>query len=683
MSKSGFAQTDSTYWYVNGQANWWYYQIDMFSFRCSNGLDYTGTIDTAITQLKLYHADRRDLAVELYFKPTATPQEKWQQISDIFDSGELESVYPVITRNPIQLHVAQDWYLIDDLILVRFVDKHEDSTDIADFMHRYSLTLHNAPSPNLPYDGHYTYIFKLPFISEPDSFNVIDFGRLIYENETGFVENVSPNIVNYAKAHHDDNTSPISEDSVAGANNVNSLSCSTLNDHVSPNPNAPNPYGASELDNPGFTTAMFSGTSVTAIADADADICECWDMGYTGQRIRVAVMGDGFFISNHPDMIGATIGLTYDCSSGVCIPFNSTVIPNTPPYTQGVLHLASSIVSQPNNGTGISGVAPNTKLGIFTTSDYEGTSSTAAIVAALQEIPNDHNMDITVTDIVSKVNQIDVSAAVDNLLLLGRPNPTPNSNGYFPMAVIASAGNEGFDHPATIDNRYPAAYPGVIGVITSTPADLRKMEGDGWATVSSATNEDANYGLQYDVAAPGTAIWTNHVTNIPVGPPSYVSSPPIGQEVAPGIVAGIVAMMLEKNYYLNNLQIIAALRGGADKVSYNYIGGLSIEFAYGRVSCDQTLGMLYTTNIVGNVANKIDSYTAAGILFVTIPSELQHKTLHLQVVDMLGRTVVAQDFQSAEKEYTLPIKALSKGVYALSITQSNSLFYTHKVAIYE
>ncbi len=681
---TGLAQSDTTYWYENGLPNYWYYQPDVFAFKCLNGADYFGNLDSNVVINKIYRSDRRDSAVEIYINPLSTQQDIQQLVLGIWNSGQLKYVYPAITKNPIALYSAGQYYLVDDLIMVKFADPYIDSLTIANFMSTYNLKKFQFPE-HLPTTEKHYYTFQLP---EPSEEDFIAMARWIRELSSGIVEEVVPNIVNYTMG---DMSEPFEVDNGDDASSVNytDINCADLDDKgfiLNTNGWAQR-FGTWHITNPQFTFNTNCGLDPTSTAGADAKICDCWDMGLTGSGVRIAVIGEGIPpLTNHPDLVNLDRIALVDCSSGVCNIVNDFSTPAV--YSTDLWNLISVMAAEPYNGYGTVGVAPKAKYMIIKTGTTPGSSTSQAIKAAFQLInKNDYNIDIAVTNIATTLNHIAVANEINSLCDNGRANPAYDpifspASPNIGMSIIASTtGKANFSTTGgSTQDIYPAAYEKVIGVIGSTPNDTKKEFNDGWGAVCT-NEEDVNYGTQYDIAAPGSLVYCSNINYLNNSYTTAITDK--SRNIAPGVVAGVVAMILENNYYLDRSYIVNILRTSADKVTYNYTNGLSTEFAYGRVNC----GAAINSSPISSVSESISAQSNIYIneyqeLIMNFTGNISSNIGTLTLTDMLGRTILSQSIQILPNKIqaiSLPSN-LTKGLYIANI-YTNYQLYTQKIIL--
>lgn len=156
------------------------------------------------------------------------------------------------------------------------------------------------------------------------------------------------------------------------------------------------------------------------------------------------------------------------------------VAPGTPPTDENGhgTHVAGIITAIPNNGRGIAGLAPNTRVLPVRVLDRTGVGDSANVAKGI-------------------VWAVDHGAKVINLSL---SSTRSDSAGRAAVAyaisknvvVVAAAGNDGCGFLLGSPTTYPAAYDGVLGV--------------GAITSAGSVASYSNCGSWVDVSAPGSAI---------------------------------------------------------------------------------------------------------------------------------------------------------------------------------
>ncbi len=203
-----------TYWYVNGSKYYWYYQPDVFAFRKMNGEPWSGMLDTNYVKFIFHRGMHSDKMNVLYFKQECSEQDKQVIKETIRSSGDFETEFPVITLFPEQPYDAEAWFAIDDLLLVNFHPDSINQTTFNAFKQKYDLAQINFPDSVFP-EGIATYVFQMNSPSGQGS--TIDLARIIYTQDSGFVQNVQPNLIYAYEPASDENINLLN----SGGNGVN------------------------------------------------------------------------------------------------------------------------------------------------------------------------------------------------------------------------------------------------------------------------------------------------------------------------------------------------------------------------------------------------------------------------------------------------------------------------------
>ena len=155
-------------------------------------------------------------------------------------------------------------------------------------------------------------------------------------------------------------------------------------------------------------------------------------------------------------------------------------------------HVAGIVAATPDNGVGITGVAPSVKIMAVKAAQYSGiltsTDIAEGIYYAYEQGADVINMSFGGTG-RSLLEEEALAVAFGNAVL------------------VASAGNQGFQNqpcyrlPA--QTIYPAAYTYVLGVMAQAPAS--NSDGD-WLAGFSNWDCKAQNGIEYDLMAPGVDV---------------------------------------------------------------------------------------------------------------------------------------------------------------------------------
>jgi len=261
----------------------------------------------------------------------------------------------------------------------------------------------------------------------------------------------------------------------------------------------------------------------------DISISDAWNYA-TGRGVKIGIVDSGFDIQ-HIDL-NANIYSSYD-ANGDSVPCN-----NFPDYGHGT-HCAGIAAAVRNNGIHISGVAPDAKL---MCTNFSGSSiSTFDAAANAINWAWKNGADIISCSWCSSPFDL-IKEAIDSALTRGRNN--------LGCIIVAAAGND------ATNIVFPANYNSDIIAVAS-------MEKAGTIWYNS------NYGNNMFVAAPGC----NILSTIPNNSIEFKT----GTSMAAPFVAGVAALILERNPYLTNQQVREIIGTNAKKIG-NYPYNQTKEF---------------------------------------------------------------------------------------------------------
>ncbi|WP_409253806.1 S8 family peptidase [Bacillus sp. SCS-153A] len=250
-----------------------------------------------------------------------------------------------------------------------------------------------------------------------------------------------------------------------------------------------------------------------------------WDYtrGSSGQEIAVLDTGVDYY---HPDLDGKTL-LGYDFVDNDYYPMD---------LNGHGTHVAGTAAAETNNGRGVAGMAPDTKILAVRVLDANGSGSLADIADGIRYAA-DAGAEVLNLSLGCDCNTTTLKNAVDYAWNKG-------------AVVVAAAGNDGVS--TTFE---PASYANAIAV----------------GAVDSNDNKASfsNYGTWVDVTAPGVSI----ASTVPNNGYSYMS----GTSMASPHVAGLAGLLASQGR--TNVQIRAAIEQTADPIS-----GTGTYFQHGRIN---------------------------------------------------------------------------------------------------
>ncbi|WP_047982206.1 S8 family peptidase [Ornithinibacillus contaminans] len=267
----------------------------------------------------------------------------------------------------------------------------------------------------------------------------------------------------------------------------------------------------------------FSPSYQYGLFNTDADLA--WDVAKGSASQEIAVLDTGVDYT-HPDLDGKVIR-GYDFVQN----------DNTPLDQNGHgTHVAGIAAAETNNGTGIAGMAPNTKILAVRVLDASGNGSLADIADGITYA----------ADSGAEVINLSLGCNCATQTLENAVNYAWNRGAV----VVAAAGNDGVS--TTFE---PASYANVIAV-GAVGSNNRKASFSNWGT-------------WVDVMAPGVDIASTYPSNRYV----YMS----GTSMASPFVAGQAALL--KGQGKSNAQVRAAIQNTAD-----YMSGVGTYVRYGLIN---------------------------------------------------------------------------------------------------
>jgi len=253
-------------------------------------------------------------------------------------------------------------------------------------------------------------------------------------------------------------------------------------------------------------------------------IQELWQSANGGSEILVAILDTGID-QDHEDLDGKVV-----------VEANFTDSPTLgDTYGHGT-HIAGIIAAYSNNGVGIAGVAPESRLMNVKVADDTGGCQASTVARGIIWAVNNGASVINVS-IEFKEPSSELEDAVNYAWSRG-------------VVIIAAAGNEGNESPV-----YPACYENCIAV-----AAIR--QDDTLAPLS-------NYGDWIDVAAPGFNIYST----LPDNSYGYKSGTSFASAYVSGLAALLFSMVTDTNGdgKLND-EVRAAIENSCQQIDINSTG---------------------------------------------------------------------------------------------------------------
>lgn len=337
---------------------------------------------------------------------------------------------------------------------------------------------------------------------------------------------------------------------------------------------------------------------------------QVWNLGYTGKNVIVAVLDSGTN-TNHVDLADHLwVGYIDTNNDGTpdtyvngwnFIGNNSNI---TDDFGHGT-HCAGIVCGDGTSGN-TTGIAPDAYLMTVKTVNRAGGGSVAQMLSGVQ-FAVENGADVISMSLGYKNNQIttaqkeEIRAAFDNVLTAG-------------VVVCAAAGNDGDTYGAPNNVDYPAACPapwrnpdqtlegGLSSVICVGAHDLNESS-RGPSTWEGTSYNDYPYNngesmglIRPDISAPGYFVYSAKYT---ANDKYDIKS---GTSQATPNVAGIIALMLEKNSTLTPAQISQIIEETANSkpASKNNIVGAGIVDALAAINS--------ITEVVGTPYVKLESF---------------------------------------------------------------------------
>ncbi|NOX62903.1 MAG: S8 family serine peptidase [Chloroflexi bacterium] len=286
------------------------------------------------------------------------------------------------------------------------------------------------------------------------------------------------------------------------------------------------------------------------------NIEQAWDMTRGAPNIIVAIIDSGIAL-DHEDIADGLWqnpgeipdnGLDDDGNGLVDDVYGwnfAAESPNVDDWHGHGSHVAGIVAARMNNGRGIAGIAPKTKVMAVGVFSPPGFGTFADEVEAI----------LYATDMGASVINLSLGSTAYSL---GEQRAVEYAVRHG-VVVVAAAGNNGREI-----HHWPAAHEAAIAVAATTATDQRASY--------------SNMGDYIDVAAPGSSIWSLNRWG------GYVANS--GTSMAAPHVAGLAALVLARNPTLAPAEVRAIIENSATDLGAQ---GWDKAFGHGRIDAQAAL----------------------------------------------------------------------------------------------
>lgn len=640
--------TDSVYYYrENGDKEWWYIQKDVFSFRLQNGLEYSNSeTDMSVVDSTYQRKNSTRKMNLLEFRPNTNENQREIEKGRPRNQPNFECEFLVLTKDKLAPKSDNKWKTSDDIILVLFKNAGISNSEVAQFMSRNDLVPYHTPSNNLPSQGNWTYAFRIR-TDRCGQTNSIKKAKEIFENESEIVKLCTPNLKVY-EAFCDE-----------------SYEYSNLYD-------APNALWW--IDNNGGQVH----NSYFGDLDADVDLCECWQAGYSGNGVKVGVIDTRGFEYDHEDMQNV---FTSGWNAVDNVSFNNNV------YEDGYESIGhgmviSGLIAANKNNAGTIGAAYNSNIyPVLSAGEilHMIIGVQKSVEANCDVVNMSFGLDFDSEDYTPEKEEI-LHNEITQASSFGRYKAETQT--YYGIVFVAATGNDkrnfipinGSDTYMAGYRTSPAGYDEVIGVGNSNIYDRHEF-----ITTTNGAHGGPRGGEWYEVAAPGSLLISTDLKGaVGYSPTDYTLSnlyTVSGTSLSAPLVSGIVAILLEKNPFLTWQEIRQAIVDGAEKVhpelyDYNYYPdypGVSNQMYYGRASCINSLNLI-DASTVSVFENSI--FDGLIVKDKTLSNQSDDKLI-IEIRDIQAKLISKIELDS-KTDFTL--NDYNQGLYLVSVFDVNDNF---------
>ncbi len=283
----------------------------------------------------------------------------------------------------------------------------------------------------------------------------------------------------------------------------------------------------------------------------------------TGKGIKIAIIDNGMPLY-HEDL-DDNLYLSYDTETGTDIHYDYSYDSEEPNLGGHGTHCAGIATAVYNNETGISGVAPDASLMVSST-NFNIKEQTSDRLARAINWAWINGADVISCSWSTSINNANLEAAIDAALSLGR-----NGKGCIVVFCVGNYKNEDLNRNV----KYPANYRSELLVV-------------GGISKQGELSSVSRYGSQVDVVAPGESIYSC------VARADDAYGYKSGTSMATPHVAGLAALILERNPNLTGLQVRNIIEQNTTKVDasrypYSTVSGRpngtwNLYYGYGLIN---------------------------------------------------------------------------------------------------
>lgn len=307
---------------------------------------------------------------------------------------------------------------------------------------------------------------------------------------------------------------------------------------------------------------------------SDARVVKAWEITQGSGQISVAVLDDGVDV-NHPDLKSS-----FATSSGSIVEWDAILDANTQtpsgPDSHGT-HVAGVIAAQANNGIGIAGVAPKSKIIPIRIGTKVGSPAGRWTTPVIVDNAIRKAVDLK-ADVINGSWWLDPSDLVTQSIT----HASAVGRGGKGIVFVFAAGDDGG----------PILYPASLASPGSNLPVIAVGASDSWDQVQTSSSKDGEYwwasniGPALSVIAPGVGIATTDLDqDVSPATGQYILNFSGTSSAAP-IVSGVVALLLSVHPDWKASQVREQIESTADRQGQ----ARTDSGGWGRVNACRALG---------------------------------------------------------------------------------------------